>query len=206
MTTLGSSIDLGSIFGVATAVVVAGPGTILWIMVAGLFSMPIRFAEVFVGHKYRTITKDSVIGGPYVYIKEAFKKFPTLQKSIVLIFSICLILSTFCSLQINQTVQFMINIVDLKSPSWVLSLFFSGLVTLVVIGGIQKITDVASAIVPFMTILYIFASIVIIFIHINHLPEVICLIVKDAFSFKAINGMVLYSLITGFQRAFFVMK
>ena len=72
--TISASAGIGNVAGSAAAVSIGGPGVIFWMIIAGLFSMALKFSEVLLGVKFRQTNPDgSVSGGPMYYIPVAFK-------------------------------------------------------------------------------------------------------------------------------------
>ena len=76
LSAISGSVGLGSISGVAAALFVGGPGAVFWMSIAGFLVMPLRYAEVFLGHFFRTKEKDGTISkfGPYAYIETGLIK------------------------------------------------------------------------------------------------------------------------------------
>lgn len=211
LTSIGGSVDLGSIFAVATIVSIGGPGTIFWLLIAGILSTSIRFTEVFYGHKLRTKVSShgkltGFIGGPQVYIKKAFKlyKIGKIGNIMTKIYAFNVAISTFFSLQLNQTTHVIIHTVEsLQSKQWLVALIIAIIVLSIILGGIKSVTKFGEKAVPLMIISYIIATIIVILKHYDQVLPSLYLIVQDAMSFKAINGSILGAFVLGFQRAFF---
>lgn len=208
LTGIGEAIDVSSIFGVTVAVSLCGPGVIFWILVAGLFSMPVRFMEVALGHSTRRFDKKNqiMIGGPQHYIKIMFSiiKAKKLGSLVAGIFSICIIVSTFISPQVNQTIHVFRSLVPgFDAYEFIASAFFTFLIMLILLRGFRAITVVVSRMVKLMSILYIFTCFLIIYKHRDKLGYISEQIILQAFSFKAIEGSVLFTVITAFKRVFF---
>jgi AGCS family alanine or glycine:cation symporter len=205
---IGSSVDLGSIFGVAGIVAITGLGSILWIIIIGILSAAIRFAEVVAGHYYRKIDSHGnfITGGPQIYIKKAFEQYGLnkLGKIIANIFSFCLVFSTFFSLQTNQTVMVITHfITPLKPYNSLVALFVAIIIMSLLSRGFSKITKFSGKIVPQMSKLYFISTAIIIAINIQNLLPTLHHIVVDAFSLKAGLGGICAVIVMATQRAFF---
>lgn len=208
LTSIGEAIDVSAIFGVSMAVIVCGPGVLFWMFIACLIGMPLRFVEISLGCMTRKFDKKtkSVIGGPQRYIEIMFRviKQRKLGKVVAKAFSVCVIVSTFFSLQINQTMNVAKHIVPAVSGY---SLPFAALLALIVMAiivqGLQMVIKVASQIVKVMSILYVITCALIIIKHADFLLPSMKLIMTDAFSFRAIQGSVLFAVMMGIKRTFF---
>jgi AGCS family alanine or glycine:cation symporter len=207
----GGATDLGSIFGVATIVAIGGPGTIFWLIFAGIISTSIRFVEVFCGHKFRKKIyingeHKGYNGGPQIYIKKAFTmiKLPRLGRIFAKIFAFNVTISTFCSLQINQTVHVITHTMPFMAKyDWIISLTISIIVISIVVRGISSLAKFSKTFVPIMLYLYFLITMVVIVINYDKIIPTFIIVIKDAISFRAINGGFLGSMILGVQRAFF---
>ncbi len=203
--------DLGSIFGIAGIISIGGPGTIFWLIVAGFLSTSIRYAEVLCGHKFRQKIfsngkNNGYIGGPQIYIKKIFKMYnlPKLGIIISTIYALMLCASTFCSLQINQTVHIFTHIFpEIVKYTWIIALFIAVFVIAIVAKGFSSVAKFNQKIVPCMILIYIFITICVFISNYKNIIPAFYSIFTDAFSFKAVNGGILGSIILGVQRAFF---
>ena len=211
LSAIAGATDLGSIFGVAGIVAIGGAGTLFWLIVAGILATSIRYAEVLCGHKFRRQNMKNgkphgYNGGPQVYIPEIFNlyKLKKLGKIFAVAYSLMLCLSTFCSLQINQTVHiFTHNFPQISSYTWLIALAVASLVIVVVVKGISSVAKFNQKVVPPMIVFYIIITFAILAVnHANVMPAIKS-IFEDAFSFRAVNGGILGALVLGFQRAFF---
>ena len=211
LSAVAGATDLGSIFGVAGIVAFGGPGTLFWLLVAGFLSTSIRYAEVVCGHKFRRKVfvngkSAGYTGGPQVYITRIFSMFnmKKLGKIIATMYAIMLCLSTFCSLQVNQTVHIFTHMFpDLSKYTWIIALMVALLIIFVVVKGISGVAKFNQKVVPPMIVLYLIVALSIFITHRSNIIPAIQIIFEDAFSFRAVNGGILGALVMGFQRAFF---
>jgi len=209
-TALSATVGLGNIAGVAVAISVGGPGATFWMIMAGLLGMSLKFTECTLGQKYRVIDPTGrVSGGPMYYLSQGLAKhnLRTLGKVLAVLFSILVIGASFGGgnmFQANQAFSQMAYIIPwLNGKGTYFGIVLAFLVGLVVLGGIKSIAGVASRIVPFMVILYISTSLVIIFLNISRVGEVFRLIFEQAFGLKSIAGGFFGAFIIGFQRGAF---
>ena len=203
--------DLGSIFGVAGIVAIGGPGVIFWLIAAGILSTSIRYAEVLCGHKFRRRIFSNgrpcgYVGGPQVYIPRIFQIYnlAKLGKIIASMYAGMLCLSTFCSLQINQTVHiFTHTFPQLTEYTWIIALLVATFVIIIVSKGLSSVVRFNQKVVPVMVIIYILITACVLIVNRDNIIPSLYLIIDDAFSFRSINGGILGALVLGTQRAFF---
>ncbi len=208
--TISASAGMGNVVGSALAVSVGGPGVIFWMIVAGIFSMALKFAEVLLGIKFRQINKDgSSSGGPMYYIANGLrapwiKPFaPYLSK----IYAICCVFAMIGGwnlFQINAITTQITNVTGLfGNQRWVFGLIVAVITYVTVIGGIKSIGKFTSKVTPVMCTLYVFSAFIICLLNIHHIPQTVCLIVKEAFKPTAVTGGVFACMLWGFRRAMF---
>jgi alanine or glycine:cation symporter, AGCS family len=209
---LSATVGLGNIAGVAFAVGIGGPGAVFWMIIGGLIGMSSKFAECTLGQRYRTIDADGhVTGGPMVYLKTGLAEIghATLGRVLSVIFAGMCIGASFGGgnmFQSNQAFALVREEVPLLASEMgqigfgaVLVIF----VGLVIIGGIRRIGEVASILVPGMCLLYMICGVLILLNHANEVPAALGLIVNKAFSFEAGLGGFVGTLVQGFRRAAF---
>ena len=216
-TALSATIGTGNIVGVATAVGTGGPGALFWMVITAFFGMSTKFAEGLLAVKYRVVGKDGhSLGGPFYYIELGMgKKWKWLAK-LFAFFGVCVGLfgiGTFS--QVNGISSAVHNFFDpndlhcvkllpfLGEYSWsviISSLVLSICVATVLIGGIKRIANVSQIIVPFMAIIYFAFAAILIIGTITAVPSAIAVIVKAAFSPKAVTGGVVGSIFVAMQK------
>jgi alanine or glycine:cation symporter, AGCS family len=210
-TAVSGTVGLGNIAGVAVAVAIGGPGATFWMIVCGILAMSTKFVECTLGVKYRDLdSKGVVYGGPMYYLKKGFAemKLSGLGKVLAVLFAILCVGGSFGggnAFQSNQAAAQIINMTGMEggSAGFIVGLIMAALVAVVIIGGIKRIATVTEKIVPFMAILYIVASLIIIFMHSGQIGEAINQIITGAFTPAAGLGGVAGVLIQGFRRAVF---
>jgi AGCS family alanine or glycine:cation symporter len=218
MASMSGTIGLGNIAGVAVAVSVGGPGAAFWMIVMGILSMSTKFVEVSLGVKYREkqIQADGsyeMVGGAMYYLKAAFDhyKIPYIGKAIAVFFAICCLLGGIGGgnlFQTNQVFQQVYNITGAEAgfwaeKGWLFGLCFSGLVGIVIIGGIQSIANVSSRLVPLMAGVYMISGFIVIAMNAENIWPAIQSIFYEALTPEAGFGGILGALLVGAQRAAF---
>ncbi|MBU1651187.1 sodium:alanine symporter family protein [bacterium] len=204
---LSATIGIGNIAGVATAIHYGGPGALFWMWVTAFFGMCTKYVECTLAQKYRKINPDgSASGGPMYYIEQGLGKS---WKPLAVIFALC---AATCSFGTGNMVQ-SFTIADSFHnewgvPQWVTGLVLASLVALVIIGGIKRIGQVASKLVPFMSGLYILAALYILALNYGELPQAFSMIFKHAFTpLAGLGGFagagILYALNWGVKRGLF---
>ncbi len=210
-TAVSGTVGLGNIAGVAVAIAVGGPGATFWMIICGLLGMSTKFVECTLGVKYRDVDSEgTVYGGPMYYLSKglAERGFAGLGKVLAFIFAVFCIGASFGggnAFQSNQAAAQIKQLIGLDSGSggFIIGLIMAVLVGLVIIGGIKRIANVTEKIVPFMAIIYVLASLFIIFAHIELLGKAFGMIFSQAFNPTAGLGGLMGVLIVGFQRAAF---
>ena len=193
MTALAATVGNGNIAGVATAIAMGGPGAPFWMWISGFFGMATKYAEGFLGVKYRKVAPDgSMAGGPMYYIRYGIKHLPTAKVG-GFIFAVCggftALFGTGNMMQSNSMALAFKT--EFGVPTVVSAVVLTVLVGLVVIGGIKRIGAVAEKVVPSMIILYLLGALFILVNKFTLIDDAFVLIVKSAFSYKAAGGALL---------------
>lgn len=210
-TAVSGTVGLGNIAGVAVAIAIGGPGATFWMIICGLLGMSSKFVECTLGVKYRDIDKNGVVyGGPMYYLKKGFaeKKLAGLGKVLAILFAILCVGGSFGggnAFQANQAAQQIVSMTGMSGSAsgFIIGIILATVTGIVIIGGIKKIATVTEKIVPFMAIIYIIASLIIIFANISYIDDAFKMIFVEAFSPRAGLGGMMGVLIIGFRRAAF---
>lgn len=207
---VSGTVGLGNIAGVAIAVSLGGPGAVIWMVIAGLFGMSAKFAEVTLGQKYRKINKQGkVSGGAFLYLKHGLAEMgqKKLGNILAVIFAALCIMGSFGGgnmFQSNQAVAIMTDSFPLfKNMDWMIAFIMAFSVGIVLIGGIKRIALVAEAVVPLMALIYMTAAFIVIAVHHERLPEAITTMITNAFNGAAVGGGMVGAIINGLKRAVF---
>lgn len=187
-TALAATVGTGNIVGVATAITTGGPGALFWMWVAAFFGMATKYAEGFLAIKYRT--KDAngqAAGGPMHYITLGMGKN---WKPLAVFFAISGVLVALLGIGTFSQVN---SITASLETSFGLAPQLVSIVTAIsiaffIFGGIEKISDVSTKVVPFMAILYILASITVLAVYWDQLLPTLALVFKSAFTPAAAMG------------------
>ncbi len=207
-TALSATVGLGNIAGVAIAVSVGGPGAVLWMTLGGFFGMTSKFVECTLGQKYRVVQPDGTIsGGPMRYLSRGLADlgYAQLGRWLAALFSVLCIFGAFGGanmFQANQSYGAVSQILPFL-PAWLYGLILATLVGLVIIGGVERIGQVAGAIVPLMCAVYVIASLFILLVNITQIPNAFGVIIGGAFNPQAVGGGFLGVLVQGLRRSAF---
>lgn len=185
-TALSATIGTGNIVGVATAIATGGPGALFWMGVAAFFGMATKYAEGVLAIKYREVDeKGEMSGGPMYYIEKGVgNKFLANMFAFFGIAVALLGIGTFG--QVNSISK--AALISFNIPIWFTAIIITILVTLVTLGGIKRISNVAEKIVPTMAILYIIGALLVLICNFKAIPSAITLIIKSAFNPSAALG------------------
>lgn len=193
MVSCSAMIGSGNIAGVATAVVLGGPGALFWMVLAAFIGMASKFSEIYLSMKYRKIiSEDNMNGGPMHYLSDrlGWKWIGTLYAVFTLFYAV-VITAVVDSNTISLSLQEKFDI-----PTLYTGVFLSILTAVVIIGGVKSIGNVCKFIAPFMAFGYIATGLCVILLNINLLPGAIIYIVKAAFNPAAVTGGVIGSIFT----------
>ncbi|MGI6004302.1 MAG: alanine/glycine:cation symporter family protein [Christensenellales bacterium] len=189
MTTLAACIGTGNIVGVSSAMVLGGPGALLWMCVSSVFGLATIYAESVLGVKYRvTNHKGEMSGGPMYVLKQRLKP-KWLGRALAFLFAVFTVLASFGignMTQSNSVSEAMFS--SFSVPPWITGLITAALAGIVILSGVKAIGRVCANLVPVMAILYIVATLVIICLNIRNLPAGLSHILSEAFSLRAAGG------------------
>lgn len=189
MTALAATIGTGNIVGVATAMVLGGPGALVWMWISALFGLSTKYAESVLAVKYReTNAKGEMAGGPMYAMKNGFKN-KKIGLTLAFLFSLFATVASFGIGNMTQanSIAGAVN-GTFGVPTWITGLILTVLAFLVILGGIKSIGKVAGVIVPFMAVFYVLAALVVIIINFQNVPAGIAEIFTMAFSPTAMAG------------------
>ncbi|MDQ6991775.1 MAG: alanine/glycine:cation symporter family protein [Mariprofundaceae bacterium] len=207
---LSATVGLGNIAGVAIAIGIGGPGATFWMIVAGFFAMTLKFTEVTLAQMYREFRPNGhVMGGAMQYLSKGFaeKGMTSLGKGLAMFFAMLCIFSSLGGGNAFQLSQAM-GAVQEQLPFFqhyplMFGILMATAVGVVIIGGIRRIAHAAEAIVPSMVAIYLSACLWIIFTHASEIPNILGLIVHEAFAPAAVAGGIIGVIVQGFKRAAF---
>lgn len=203
---LGGAAGLGNISGVSIAIAAGGPGAAFWMCMTPLITMPLRFAEVFLCHKYRIPKGSGFIGGPCQYMKIAFKELGWAKFGVFLSFSyaILLFIASFgggCSFQMNQVVQVLAANIDvLHNHDIAIASVMTVIIAVVIFGGVKRIANFISSVVPTMISVYFLSCVVVMIANYQRVWPSLLLIWDSAFKLQSVYGSILGVFTLGFTR------
>jgi len=182
---LSATIGTGNIAGVGVAIAVGGPGAVFWMWVTAVFGMGLKYAECLLALKFRTIHKDGTVGaGPMYYLENGLG-----QKWLGVLFAVFAVIASFGignMVQANSVAEPVLN--SFGIPKIATGLVIGVLVFMVIVGGIKRIGQVASRLVPFMSIFYILGALWVIVANYSGIPDAFLMIFHDAFTGSAAAG------------------
>lgn len=197
---LASRVGTGNMAGVALAIAIGGPGSIFWMWIIALLGASSAFVESTLAQLFKVRGKDSYIGGPAYYMQRGLK-----MRWMGILFAVLITFTfgfAFNSVQSN-TICAAFEGAFGWDHHWT-GIILTGLTLQVIFGGIRRIARVSGIIVPIMALGYILLSLVIVILNIRQLPEVIDLIVGNAFGwYQFAGGGVGAALSQGIKRGLF---
>ncbi|MBT3944604.1 MAG: alanine:cation symporter family protein [Candidatus Marinimicrobia bacterium] len=211
-TALSSTVGIGNIAGVAVAISLGGPGALFWMWISAIVGMATKFFTCSLGIMFRGHDSDGELqGGPMYVIEQGMgKKFKFLSYW----FSIAGLVGCLSLLQVNQLTQILSDQLIKTNPNiataipldLTIGIIIALIVSVVIFGGLQRIADVASKVVPFMVLVYLSAGLFIVFSNIALVPSIFNLIFTSAFNGSSVAGGFVGTAVVisqGFRRAAF---
>ncbi len=192
-TALSATIGMGNISGVAVAIAIGGPGAIFWIWVSGIIGMGTKFFTSTLAILYRG--KDSageIQGGPMYFIMEGLGK---KWKPLAVFFSLAGLIGALPVFNVNQLTQAIQdillqpqNIENNFSSNLTIGICLAIITSIVILGGLQRISQLAAKLVPSMVLLYFVSVVLILLLNIEEVPKYFMLIFTDAFAANNYGG------------------
>lgn len=192
-TALSATVGMGNIAGVAVAISIGGPGAVFWMWVSAVIGMSTKFFTSTLAILYRG--KDSageLQGGPMYFITEGLGKS---WKPLAVFFSVAGLIGALPVFNVNQLTQALNDILLIPNgvevglgSNIVIGLVLVGITALVILGGIKRISSVASRLVPSMVVLYFILVLIILISNSEVLPRYLSLIFTDAFAANNFKG------------------
>ena len=197
-TALAASIGTGNIAGVSGAIAIGGPGAVFWMWISALLGMCTKFSEVTLAIKFRERNKTGDwVGGPMYYITNGLGKN---WKWLAYAFAVFGALAAFgignmtqintIASTINTAISGFIPTTESQQTTiaWIIAIICAIICAFVLLGGIQRLADVCSLLVPVMAVIYIVASLIVIIVNITSVPEAFSAIVQGAFNPSSVAG------------------
>jgi len=208
---VAATVGLGNISGVAIAIYMGGPGVIFWIWITAIIGMCIKFYSCSLAIMYRqSDAQGNLQGGPMYYITQGMGQ---RAKPLAVFFCIAGLVGFLGVFTANQFTQTFMNVVEPDQSiallgetnwKWIIGIVLAVITSLVIFGGLKKIAKVATAIVPFMVVLYFLAVAVVMINNAGQILPSLQLIVTEAFDFDTmVKGGFWGLVILGVRRAVF---
>ena len=213
-TALSATVGMGNIAGVAVAISIGGPGAIFWMWVSGIIGMSTKFFTSALAVMYRGVdSAGKKQGGPMYFIVNGLGK---KWIPMAIFFSFCGMVGALPVFNVNQLTQ-AINDIILKPNGYEVSLFSNAIIgliltiltSIVILGGLKRISSVSAKLVPFMVAVYIISILIILIVNYNNVPDYLYLIFYDAFNAdyysgnSALGGVLGALIILGIRRGAF---
>jgi alanine or glycine:cation symporter, AGCS family len=183
---LSATVGMGNIAGVAVAITAGGPGAIFWMWVSALIGMNTKFVEctlavMFRGKDYQ----NEVQGGPMYVIDNAL---PKVFKPLAVFFAVCGLIGTQSLFQSNQFASLIVPTYGISKLT--VSIILAALTGYILLGGLKRLSNITSTIVPFMCGFYVLSCLIIIVMNIQMVPGILFGIFEHAFTgSSAIGGV-----------------
>lgn len=184
-TALSGTVGTGNIGGVAFALYLGGPAALFWMWATAFVGMTTKYVEVSISHKYRSVDdQGNMVGGPMNYMEHGLN-----MKPLAIFFAAATIISSFGSGNMPQANNMAAGLeTSFSLAPEVSGLVFAVLMAFVIVGGIQRIAKVASALVPVMGVFYALGAIAVIVTHYENILPSFGAVFSDAFTGSAASG------------------
>ena len=184
MTALAATIGTGNIAGVAAGIVSGGPGALFWIWCYGFVATAIKFSEAVLGVRFREVLPSGTLTGPMYYLRDGLRS-PRLAGAYALVAGLAALTTTPFT-QTNSIA--LVWHVRSGVPTWVAGIVIGILTWLVIIGGIRSIGRAAEKLAPLKVGLYLAGGVAVLITFAGRIPDVLALVMREAFSFRATAG------------------
>ena len=209
MVSLSGRVGVGNIAGVATAIAFGGPGAVFWMWAVALLGSSTSFIESTLAQIYKEKDQDTgeYRGGPAYYIEKAYKHTKAAPFMVVygIVFAVAMILATsyfLPAIQANAVAAAADTAWGINS-TWA-AVVLAGILAIIIIGGVKRIATFATIVVPFMAVIYIVISVVVMCMNFSQIPEVFGLIFRSAFNMEAgFSGMLGAAIMWGVKRGIY---
>lgn len=188
MTALAATVGVGNIAGVGTAIAAGGPGALFWMWMSGLFGMATKYAEAYLGVRFREVdSRGNMSGGPMYYLRNGVGG--NLGKTLGFLFALFAAVAAFGIGDMTQSN----SVADAIQTSFGVRPLYTGIAIAVfagavILGGIQSIGRVTSFFVPVMILFYLIGGLVVLAINWRGLPAIVTFVITDAFTPTAAIG------------------
>ncbi|BAB05003.1 sodium:alanine symporter family protein [Halalkalibacterium halodurans] len=195
-------IGTGNLAGVAVAITVGGPGAVFWMWLVALLGGATSFIESTLAQVYKIKDKEKSVfrGGPAYYIEKGLgMRWLGIMFAVLIAITFGLI---FNSVQSNTIAEAFNNAFGI--PTWLMGVIITVLTGAIIFGGVHRIANVSSVIVPVMALLYITIAAIVVIMNISQVPAAISLIIQSAFGLEqAIGGGIGAAIMQGVRRGLF---
>jgi len=195
-----SRVGTGNLAGVAIAIVMGGPGAVFWMWIIALVGAGSSFVECTLAQIYKVKDEYGFRGGPAYYMEKGLK-----QRWLGILFSVFIITSfatVFNSVHANTISLAFKEAFNINR--WITGVVLSLITTIIIFGGVKRISRVVEVMVPFMAIIYVSVALFIMITNITLLPSIIITIVKGAFGFnQAVGGTFGAAIMWGIKRGLY---
>ena len=201
---VASHVGTGNLAGVAIAVSIGGPGALFWMWMIALLGAATSMIENTLAQTYKVKdSKGGFRGGPSYYMEKALG-----QKTLGYIFSVIVILTfafIFNTVQANTIAKaFETSFASFGMNSYIAAIILAALTALVIFGGLHRIANVVSLMVPIMAIAYVVVAVIVLALNITHIPRLFLSIIEAAFGVKqAVGGAIGVAMLQGIKRGLY---
>lgn len=180
-TAMSTSLGMGTIVGPSVAIIMGGPGALLWLVIYSICGSVTKYAEVTFAIHFRQKTKDgSILGGPMQYLNKVHRALGSWYAHATVI-----LFSGWSGLQSNVLAE---TLAQEGIPEWITGIGLAILVFIMLSGGAKRIGEFNSKLVPIMSVLYVSVSFYILFSDLSALKHALQMMVYYAFSPTPIIG------------------
>lgn len=209
-TALAATVGTGNIAGVAGAIAIGGAGAVFWMWIAAILGMCTKFAEVTLAVHFRERNEHGDwVGGPMYYIKNGLSKNWQWLAYLFSAFGVLTVFGTGNATQVNTITTAIDSALlsygvaqksSIKMINLVIGIIITGLILIILLGGIKRIGSVTEKLVPFMAFVYILLAVGVIVVNFKHIPTVFGMIFEGAFHPASVTGGIVGAMFTSIKK------
>ncbi len=187
---LAGTLGVGNIIGVASALIMGGPGSVFWMVFSAFAAMVLKYCEIVLAHRHRRFENGEIRGGAMYYMEDFFGKCgKRLGSAVGGIFAVFCLINAFSMGSMLQARAVSGSVTEISEiPSWAVAAVLTLICGIVVFKGIHDISPLTGVIIPIMSLVYAAMSIAVIFCFRSDIGETVAIIFRDAFSFRSAAG------------------
>lgn len=182
---LSSTVGIGNIIGVFSAIQIGGPGALFWMWVLSIVCMPLKYSETLLALLYKTRRKTKTALGPLAYLEHL-----PMGKAVAMLFSVFTIISILFGIGTIPQVHMVIEVFtgNFDTPLVITAFVLTATITYITLGGLKSASRIGDIVMPMIIVTFCLGGIVTLALSLDKLPGAFVLVFQSAFGIDAIAG------------------